>query len=72
LKKCFEGVGEDVIKAVHICCGYPDKLDNPNFEKADKNAYKTLLPKLDQQGFDLISIEDAHVHNDLSEILPLF
>ena len=26
LAKCFEGVGEDVIKCIHLCCGYPNHL----------------------------------------------
>ena len=27
LAKCFEGVPSDVIRVMHMCCGYPNKLD---------------------------------------------
>ena len=39
--------------------------DQKDFEKADKSAYLILADKLDAAGFDQISIEDAHRHNDL-------
>ena len=43
--------------------------DQNNFVKAEKNAYLKLADKLDTAGFDEISIEDAHQHNDLDLFL---
>ena len=36
------------------------------YKKASKDGYFMLADRLDQAGFDQISIEDAHRHNDLS------
>ena len=66
LKKCFVGVSEGTTKVVHLCCGYPLYLDQKDYQKADPSAYFQLAEKLDDAGFDEISIEDAHRHNDLS------
>ncbi|XP_077868378.1 5-methyltetrahydropteroyltriglutamate--homocysteine methyltransferase-like [Saccoglossus kowalevskii] len=57
--KCFDGVGKDVVKTVHLCCGYPTHL-------SDLQSYFRLASKLDEAGFDQIAIEDAHRHNDLT------
>lgn len=54
---------------VHICCGYPSKLDETNYLKADKGSYKLLAKSLDKSYIDAISIEDAHCKcQDLSFI----
>ncbi|XP_078358244.1 5-methyltetrahydropteroyltriglutamate--homocysteine methyltransferase-like isoform X1 [Oculina patagonica] len=67
LATCFDEVtASDVVKTVHLCCGYPNHLDQEDYKKADKDAYLRLADKLDAAGFDEISIEDAHRHNDLS------
>lgn len=67
LSSCFNGVSAaDVVKTVHLCCGYPNYLDQEDYKKADKDGYLRLADKLDAAGFDEISIEDAHRHNDLS------
>ncbi|XP_022784714.1 uncharacterized protein LOC111325214 isoform X1 [Stylophora pistillata] len=66
LSTCFDGVTSDVVKAVHLCCGYPSYLDQDDYKKADKDGYLRLADRLDAAGFDEISIEDAHRHNDLS------
>ena len=60
-----------VAQAVHLCCGYPDKLDTDEYLKAPKTNYNLLAPKLDSLGFDEVSIEDAEAMNDLS-LLALF
>ena len=39
LERAFHGVPDSVVKTVHMCCGYPDRLDNPNYPKADQDAY---------------------------------
>jgi len=66
LDRCFEGVGEEIEKSVHICCGYPNYLDEENYMKADPSAYAQLAPALERSCVDAVSIEDAHRHNDLS------
>jgi len=71
LAKCFQGLPEDVTKVIHLCCGYPDKLDTDEYPKAPKTNYNLLAPKIDSLGFDEVSIEDAEARNDLS-LLSLF
>jgi 5-methyltetrahydropteroyltriglutamate--homocysteine methyltransferase len=69
---CFRGVPSDVMRTVHICCGYPQHLDQTDYEKADPGAYLRLATALDEAPIDQISIEDAHRPNDLATLLPLF
>ena len=38
--------------------------DQTDYKKADKDAYMKLANKLDNAGFDALSIEDAHRRND--------
>merc|ERR1719219_51749 len=71
LAKCFAGLPGDVTKVIHLCCGYPDKLDTDEYLKAPKTNYNLLAPKIDSLGFDEVSIEDAEAKNDLS-LLELF
>ncbi|XP_068708697.1 5-methyltetrahydropteroyltriglutamate--homocysteine methyltransferase-like isoform X4 [Montipora foliosa] len=53
------------IKAlVSAGCNYIQ--DQVGYKKASKDGYFMLADRLDQAGFDQISIEDAHRHNDLS------
>ena len=47
-------------KMLHMCCGYPDKLEDTDYFKADKSSYVKLAPVLDNSCIDAISIEDAH------------
>ncbi|XP_022102489.1 uncharacterized protein LOC110985638 [Acanthaster planci] len=69
--RCIEGLGNEVTKAIHLCCGYPNHLDEKDYQKADPRGYFDIAEKIDQAGFDEISIEDAHRRNDLS-LLALF
>ena len=71
LERCFHGVPNAVTRVMHMCCGYPNVLDNEDFPKALPEAYFRLAPPLDQARIDAVSIEDAHRHNDLS-LLELF
>ena len=71
LERCFHDTPQDVNRIVHICCGYPDRLDDEKYKKADPKSYRGLAPDLDQLNIDQISIEDAHCCNDL-ELLELF
>lgn len=66
LARCFHGVPEGVTRAVHVCCGYPARLDMEDYPKADPQVYLDLAPALDAAPVDAVSIEDAHRPNDLS------
>ncbi len=66
LARCLADVGVEVTTTVHMCCGYPDRLDNENYAKADPEAYAQLAPHIDATAaIDIVSIEDAHRHNHL-------
>lgn len=70
LARCFEGVSSDVTRTMHMCCGYPSKLDDHDYPKADPESYARIARKLDGV-VDEISIEDAHRHNP-AEVFELF
>jgi len=71
VERCFAGVGPEVSRAVHICCGYPASLDETDPAKADSESYFALSGALDAADVDAVSIEDAHRPNDL-KLLELF
>jgi 5-methyltetrahydropteroyltriglutamate--homocysteine methyltransferase len=66
LERCFQGAPDHVTRAVHMCCGYPDYLDQENFQKADRMAYLRIADAIENSSIQAISIEDAHRHNDLA------
>ena len=66
LNRCFHGVPGGVTRVMHMCCGYPDRLDRDDYPKADLDAYLRLAEAVDGAEIDAVSIEDAHRHNDLS------
>ena len=66
LERVFRGVPKDVNKIMHMCCGYPDRLDRHDYPKADRNAYFQIIDAIDESCIDEVSIEDAHRHNDLT------
>jgi 5-methyltetrahydropteroyltriglutamate--homocysteine methyltransferase len=66
LERCFAGVPDSVTRTMHMCCGYPDKLDETDYVKADPEVYQRLASAVDDSLIDAVSIEDAHQHNDLS------
>ena len=59
----LDGVPDGVTTTLHICCGYPDRVDNPSYPKADASAYLQLAEVVDASPFDAVSLEDAHRHN---------
>ena len=65
LEKCFHGCNKNTEKIVHICCGYPNKLDSINYPKAPLKSYFDISENLDQSIIDCVSLEDAHRNNDL-------
>ena len=66
LERVFHGVPATVVKLMHMCCGYPDRLDRLDYPKADRQAYFEIMDAIEQSSVDVVSIEDAHRHNDLS------
>ena len=66
LERCFSNVPDEVNRVVHLCCGYPRELDDPNPPKADPFSYFRIADALDEASVDAVSIEDAHRHNDLA------
>lgn len=70
LARCFDGVPESVTRVVHMCCGYPNRLDDTDYPKADPESYVRIARAVDGV-VDQISIEDAHRHNP-DRLFPLF
>ena len=66
LERCFHGVPAEVKRTVHMCCGYPDRLDRDDYPKADPGAYLQLADAVEGSVIDAVSIEDAHRPNDLA------
>ena len=66
LDRCFHGVPADVTRVMHMCCGYPNHLDDVTYHKADQSCYFDLAEAVDNSSVHQISVEDCHRHNDLS------
>ena len=66
LERTFHRCPKNVTPTVHMCCGYPDRLDNPDYPKADPDSYNKLADAIEYSSIMAVSIEDAHRHNDLS------
>ncbi|MBP82211.1 MAG: 5-methyltetrahydropteroyltriglutamate--homocysteine methyltransferase [Acidiferrobacteraceae bacterium] len=66
LERAFHKCPAGVMRTVHMCCGYPDRLDNPDYPKADPRSYAELASSIEDTSIDVVSLEDAHCHNDLS------
>ena len=60
LERCFSCLPKHVTSVVHMCCGYPRELDEPDPPKADPNSYFELADALDNAAVDVVSIENAH------------
>ena len=71
LERCFHGIGKHTTAVMHMCCGYPNFLDEEGYHKADREVYLRLAQTLDDSIVQQVSIEDAHQHNDLA-LLELF
>lgn len=72
LDRCFDGLPETVTRTAHACCGYPNHLDQHDYEKADHHAYLEVAEALDATSIQVVSLEDAHAPNDLGQLLPRF
>ncbi len=56
LERCFHGLPEGVTRTVHMCCGYPDMLDNPDFVKAPKDSYARIADAIEDSVIQAVSI----------------
>ncbi|MYD76214.1 MAG: cobalamin-independent methionine synthase II family protein [Gammaproteobacteria bacterium] len=65
LERAFHGCPRHIERTVHMCCGYPDRLDHPDYPKADPGAYLEIADAVEASSIDAVSVEDAHRHNDL-------
>lgn len=66
LERCFHGCPKEIVKIVHICCGYPNKFDAVDYPKAPLESYWKISEALNNSTIDEISLEDAHRNNNLS------
>ena len=57
-------MGPEVFRAIHLCCGYPGHLDDVDYPKADKEAYKIIADKLDAAMFDA-----GNLYGEVQQIL---
>ena len=66
IDRCFHKVPKSVSRIVHMCCGYPDHLDDHDYKKASPSSYHDLSKSIDEADFDQVSIEDKPYCNDLN------
>ena len=66
LERAFHKCPKGVVKTVHMCCGYPDRIDSVDYPKANRQGYFDLAGAIEDASIDAVSLEDAHRHNDLS------
>jgi len=66
IERAFHGCPDTVVRTVHMCCGYPDRLDSADYPKADPSAYQQIADAIEQSSIHAISLEDAHRHNELT------
>ena len=66
LERCFHGAPESIVRTLHLCCGYPNRLDDEDYPKAPRSAYVELAEAIERSSVHAVSIEDAHRPNDLS------
>jgi len=65
LERCFHGCTKEIVKIVHICCGYPDVLNVVDYPKAPLESYWEIAEALNSSIIDEISLEDAYRNNNL-------
>jgi 5-methyltetrahydropteroyltriglutamate--homocysteine methyltransferase len=62
LERAFHGCPKDVVRTMHMCCGYPDSLDNPEYPKAPKESYFDLAEAVDRSSVMAVSLRLDHDH----------
>ena len=58
--KGIPGINE-VTTILHLCCGYPNYLDQKDYMKADKENYVTIAKLLDNSGISQVVSSILHV-----------
>ena len=71
LERAFHNCPGNVTRTVHICCGYPDKIDKDDYPKAPRESYFKIAEAMENSSVMAISLEDAHRYNDL-KLLEVF
>ena len=71
LERAFHNCPGNVTRTVHICCGYPDKIDKDDYPKAPRESYFKIAEAMENSSVMAISLEDAHRYNDL-KLLEIF
>ena len=71
LERAFQNCPVNVTRTVHICCGYPDKIDKEDYPKAPRESYFEIAEAMENSSVMAISLEDAHRFNDL-KLLEIF
>jgi len=68
LERCFAGLENRATFVVHVCRGYPNKpLERKGISyKANQDYYRDILSWLSESKLDVVSIEGAAGHLDLS------
>ncbi len=66
LERAFHGCPPQVVRTMHMCCGYPNRIDRDDYPKAHRDAYVQIADAVDQSSVHWVSIEDAHRYNDLA------
>ena len=56
LEKAFHGCPDHVARTVHMCCGYPDKLDRTDYPKADPDSYFQIADAIEDSTIDVVSL----------------
>ena len=66
LERAFHKCPQSSQRTVHMCCGYPDRIDRDDYPKADPDSYMQIADAIEDSSIDAVSFEDAHRHNDLA------
>ena len=66
LDRAFHRCPASVVRTVHMCCSYPDRLDNLDYPKGPPGSYAHLVDAVEASSIMAVSLEDAHEHIDLS------
>lgn len=66
IDRAFYNCPRSVTRTVHMCCSYPDRLDNPNYLKGPPDSYAQLIDAIEDSSIMAVSIEDAHDHLELN------
>ncbi|NKC14529.1 MAG: 5-methyltetrahydropteroyltriglutamate--homocysteine methyltransferase [Gammaproteobacteria bacterium] len=66
LERAFHKCPKNVTRTVHICCGYPNRIDAEHYPKAPLDSYWKIAKSIDESTIMAVSLEDAHRYNDLA------